>query len=104
MGPYQQGGRYGWTVVDALPEIWGQPWDKLSQNMIRALRPSMIREVWGGTKMDHVVWRVTVWLEGSEEKPFIEKIQQEVEVDLEGVEHGHDLGIKLQERAPRRKA
>ena len=91
--------RYGWTVVDCLPELTGKPWDGLAQAFLRAVRPSEVRVIRVDAlghyvvKTDAKVWRVTVYVDAAER---VTRIAQEVEVDLpDGVQHGFDLGERL---------
>ena len=84
----------GWTVIRCLPELEGKPWSELAAAFLRALRPSAVRVVLPGegVKTDAIVWRVTVYLT---DRCTIERIEQEVEVDLpDGVQHGHDLSVQ----------
>lgn len=86
--------RVGYTVVRCLPELEGAPWNEITQAFMRALRPSTVRVIADGVeKSDAIAWRVTVRLD---ESGNIERIEQEVEVDLpDGVAHGHDLQCRL---------
>lgn len=84
-----------YTSVEVLEFLRGQPWDDIALNWVHSLRPSMIRVVTGAETSDAKTWRVTVCVD---ESNIIRSIRQEVEVRIEGCEHGHDLQVKTQQR------
>ncbi|HYE57390.1 MAG TPA: hypothetical protein VD948_02745 [Rhodothermales bacterium] len=94
--------RYGFAVIPVLEFLRGKPWDDLAANMLAALRPSFVRvaNVRSAVTCDAIGWRVTVWIR--EDDKTIDRIDQEVEVGLEGelpggrvLQHGHDLMCQL---------
>lgn len=92
---YEADDHVGWTVIPVLHDLWGKPWNAASMNFLRSLRPSMVRviEHRGAMTCDAMTWRVTVILaEGNRD---IERIEQEVEVNLRGFRNGHDASLYL---------
>src|SRR5688572_8031262 len=86
----------GWTVIEVLPFLVGLPYDDLAQSYIHAPRPSVVVVVRDYTfKCDAVTWRITVTLGAGD---IIENIEQEVEVELRGFEHGYALRTELDKR------
>lgn len=95
----------GYTVIPVLEFLWGKPWNDMAKNYLRALRPSDVRETFGEIKNDARPWRVTVILErvitpaGIElPTPIVKRIEQEVEVNLEGATCGFDLKLHDRDR------
>lgn len=84
----------GWTCVRVLPDLEGEPWSPITAAFLRSLRPSSVRVIRDGfVTSDARCWRVTVYLTPAD---VIERIEQEVEVDLpDGVAHGYDLRCRL---------
>lgn len=79
---------YGWCVLPVLHFLWGRPWDDAAKNCLRSLRPSSVRTSRGEIKSDARCWRVTVYLT---EDDRVERIDQEVEVELVGCRFGADV-------------
>lgn len=73
----------GYTTIQILQFLWGQPWNNLALNFIHAVRPSRIRVIKHNECMhlDAMRWRVTVMLD---EKSLIKEINQEVIVGVRG--------------------
>jgi hypothetical protein len=91
--------RFGSCVISVLPFLWGRPWDQLALNYVHALRPSAIRVTDGAVTCDARRWRVTVYL--APDGRTIQKLQQEVDVGLVGVECGWGLDHALQQMKPK---
>jgi len=89
-----------YTNMPVLEFLWGEKWDHFALNFVHGLRPSMIRVTQGAVTCDSVGWRVTVYVDGS----IITKIEQEVEVGVEGkYDHAWDLMIELDKRMKAKK-
>ncbi len=89
--------RISFSSIRVLEFLTGYPWDDMALGWVHGLRPSFIRVVDGAETCDAQPWRVTVYVN---DKNIITSIRQEVEVWLpEGVENGHDLRVKMGERA-----
>jgi hypothetical protein len=93
---YKQPDTIGRLSIPVLEFLNGLKWAATTKNMLAALRPSAIRESWGSIKLDGQCWRVTVYLKGDEKAPVIDYIQQEVQVGLEGFDHGFALQQQLE--------
>lgn len=94
---YKEPESRGFQTIPVLEFLNGFPWNQMTKNMMPALRPSAVRECWGSMKCDGHLWRVTVWLKGTEAAPVIDYIEQEVVVGLEGgFEHGHHLQTEME--------
>jgi len=93
---YKRPDRIGFLSIPVLEFLNGLKWTSTTKNMLAALRPSTIRESWGELKLDAQSWRVTVHLKGDEKDPVIDYIRQEVQVGLEGYEHGWALEQQLE--------
>lgn len=80
----------GYTVIPVLEFLAGRRLDDVAGAYISALRPSSVRITTGEIKLDARPWRVTIYVNPTEE--FIVGIEQEVEVLLgEGIENGDEL-------------
>lgn len=88
-------GHRGHTVIPVLQDLWGTPWNQAAANFLQCLRPSLVRAVGHrqAVTLDACTWRVTVYLD---ELQNIERIEQEVEVELEGFRNGHDASCYMQ--------
>jgi hypothetical protein len=87
---------YGHATINVLQDLWGLPWNEVTKNYLVALRPSEVRESWGAIKLDTRGWRVTVYLCGEKEFPYIKSIEQEVKVGLEGgMANAYELEKKI---------
>ena len=85
--------RRSYTVIEPLPFLHGHQWDDRALAYVDALRPSQVRVVTDGVKLNACCWRVTIYVN---EHNFIERIEQEVQVGLpKGIMHGMDLDSKL---------
>lgn len=85
----------GYITILVLEELEGRKWDDFTEAFVHTLRPSSVRILHGGSKMDSQLWRVSVNLD---ENGIIQNISQEVEVGLpEGVENGGELMRILRE-------
>ena len=80
--------RMGYTSVEHLHFLKGEPFDDRALDFIHALRPSLIRVIKDFENSDACCWRVTVYVDylGN-----IRKITQEVEVGLRTAKNGHEL-------------
>jgi hypothetical protein len=100
--PYfdSQGNQYikprntGWCVMPVLEFLNGRQLTRMAFNWLLAVKPTWVRIVRYGQPMtcDAVTNRVTIHLK--EDGVTIDRIEQEVNVGLEGVEHGADLRAK----------
>lgn len=100
MEKYEPPKERGFTSIPVLQFLNGLPWNTTTKNMLFALRPNYIREVYegDGVKMDACCWRVTVWLKCTKDnlKPVIKRIEQEVSIGLGGgYDDADDLERKL---------
>lgn len=95
--------RQGFMCIPVLEFLNGMPWNVYTKNLLVALRPSRVREVWSGVKCDARLWRVTVYLKGDKDTPRIDHIEQEVAIGLDGDSaHGRDVRAQLVEMGMRR--
>jgi hypothetical protein len=92
--------KYGYTSIDCLEFLKGQPYDELAMGYVQSLRPSMVRICKDRATLDMRQWRVTIWLD---EKSNIKRIEQEVHVGLpDGIANAHELYQVFKARSPRR--
>lgn len=84
----------GWTVIPVLEFLNGEPWGDRILDFLRAVRPQGIRLVRPGEAihLNEVTWRVTVYLDESDN---IREIEQEVQVELRTADNGHCLLKKI---------
>lgn len=102
MNVYQEPKICGRMTVPVLEFLTGLPWNCLTKNMLISLRPSVVQECWDFETGSSILWRVTVWLQGTKDLPKIKRIEQEVSVGLVGeVGHGGDLEKELRDMGMR---
>jgi hypothetical protein len=88
--------RIGFTNIEVLSFLKGQPWDDVARAYVHGLRPSEVRVSTGTLKSNAVLWRVTVMMN---DKALITEITQEVEVLLPpDIENGHSLRCEMDRR------
>ena len=77
--------------MPVLEFLNGRELDIVSFNWIETLRPSFVRVIKSGSEVtcDAWHWRVTIYLR--ENSRTIDRIEQEVTVGLNFVDHGADL-------------
>lgn len=90
---YRKPESWGYTSLEVLPFLKGEPFDLRALDYIHSLRPSTIRvSKTGEICCDSHAWRVTVYLD---EDRLIRKIQQEVNVGCRTADHGHGLEHRI---------
>lgn len=96
--PYEAPMRMGYTSLDILHFLWGQPWDELALNFVHSIHPSFIRVIPnnGEETTDARHGRVTIYL--CEDGQRIEHVEQECEVGLTGFLNGHELMLEARRR------
>jgi hypothetical protein len=82
---YEEPACLGYTSIEVLPFLWGQPLNDLAMAYVHALRPSRVCVSQGVVTTDCCCWRVTVFVD---EGDRISKITQEVQV-------GYDDGFTI---------
>ena len=73
---------FGYLTLPVLEFLWGQQWDDLALACVMTLRPSTIRVTAGECTTDSCCWRVTVYQDDPEDRNFISRIDQEVEIPI----------------------
>lgn len=91
---YEQPQNIGYTSIEVLGFLKGEPWNNLALRFIQALRPSAIRASSGALTCDAMTWRVTVFLEN--DNVTIYKITQEVQIEAVGLRGSRDLWEQLE--------
>ena len=88
---------HGYSSISMLEFLYGMKLDELTFNYIYSLNPTSVRIVGPNDVLacDCYHGRVTIRID---DECRIEKIDQEVNVGLNGCEHGHDLRCKIKER------
>jgi hypothetical protein len=100
---YEAPDEIGYACIPVLEFLNGLPWDNMALCYAHAMRPSEIRVIRPNHKQttEAIRQRLTVHLDY--DYRTILKIEQEVEVGLIGVEHGHALHCELDSRKTWRK-
>jgi hypothetical protein len=86
---YEHPAMTGFTTIPILEFLNGMPWDQRALNFIHATNPSTIRVSHGEVTCDFRLRRVTVFL--WDDGLLIKRIEQEVEVGLDGYRNTPDL-------------
>ena len=87
-------GACGYTCLDILQDLYGQPWNNLSLNYVLAFKPTSIRVTAGFVNLDARTGRVTVHLE--EDNRTISSIGMEMAIGHYGSVSGGLMDMALQ--------
>ena len=95
-GRIYNNGYNGYITIEVLEFLKGRELDQISLAYISALNPHCVRVAKGGTTLESIMGRITVFLD---ENDKIRLIQKEVTVPLPtGIENGHELYMALKKR------